>query len=207
MSKLNVILLSILPVLVAGKCSVHDIPHLQRTGVNQCRQIQECVNKAFDNNRNNLYILDKLFRNTQSRSPVALIVEYNVTAAVTSTNTNSDEDGSSHGSGSGNGIDKLLFDASINNNTASNISEGHEPPNQVNYMEQFGWSSTGVYSAVRPMVLVSLQPALYWWTLSYAIDDYGLPKSIQFALDISECEGFTQQEVKEALEHLTMKVI
>ena len=213
MSKLSVILFSILPALVAGKCSVHDIPHLQVTAVDRCCQIQECINKAFDNDRNNPYILDKLFRNTQSRPPVALIVTYNVTAAVTSNDTNSDEDGSSHWSGSGSGIDEILFDASINDSTVSNVTTsvkpgGHEPSKQINYIEQIGWSSTGIYSAIRPMVLVSLQPALYWWALSFAIDDYGLPKSIQFALDISECygEGVIQQEVKEALEHLTMKV-
>jgi hypothetical protein len=82
----------------------------------------------------------------------------------------------------------------------------------INYTEQIGWSTTGIYKAIRPEVLVALQPAWYWRTIGRAIDNYSFPRSLHLALNITSSKkcsllaGMTRSEVREALEYLTMNV-
>ena len=177
-------------VNIEGDCNVYDT--LQSSSLDRCRQVQDCVNEALYSDRNNLYVLDKIFWSTQSRLPIALIINYHVTTTNES-NITRDYDGASASSG-------VYFDAG-SAGSAELIGEG-------TYIEQIGWSTTGIYRVIRPVVLVALQPAWYWWTLGFTIDNYGLPNSIHLELNITECDlsDITQLEVKEALEDLTVKV-
>ena len=176
-------------------CNVYDTS--QSTLIDQCRQVQDCVNETLYSDRNNLYVLDKVFWSTQSRSPIALIINYHVTV-VNESNTISDYDGASTSSGA-------YFDAGSAGSAGSTELTG-----EITYIEQIGWSTTGIYKVIRPVVLVALQPAWYWWTLGFAIDNYSLPNLICLNLNTTNCylmENITRLEVKEALEHLTMKVV
>ena len=220
MSLQSVIFLSTLTTLVAGNCNVYDSP--QSSTTDNCRQIQECVEKAFVSNKNNMYILDKVFKSTQTRSPIALIVKYKVTTHITdemeniisgqdqSNNSNS----SDSGSGSGNHADGIYVDRSAEYNRSStwNSEENAKSTREVTYVVDIGWSTTVVYKFIRPAVLVALQPVTFWQLLTIAIDDYGFPKSIELKLNITnttECqrlENVASSKVREALEHLTTKV-
>lgn len=196
------IVLLVSSTLVAGDCNVYNAP-LSRT-IGRCHQIQDCVNKALFSNGNNRYVLDKVFRSTQPRPSVALIVNYHVTA-FGDRNVVTDHDGSAIGSGA----DEIYF--SVEGNKTTTRKDENTTIREVSYIEQIGWSTTGIYKAIRPVILISLQPALYWWTLSFAIENYSFPKSIHLELNISnttECDslGVTRSEVREALEHLTMNV-
>ena len=226
MSLLLVIVLLVSSTLVAGDCNVYNAP-LSRT-IGRCHQIQDCVNKALFSNGNNRYVLDKVFRSTQPRPSVALIVNYHVTA-FGDRNVVTDHDGSAIGSGADEiyldtgsadginkttqsgegGADEIYF--SVEGNKTTTRKDENTTIREVSYIEQIGWSTTGIYKAIRPVILISLQPALYWWTLSFAIENYSFPKSIHLELNISnttECDslGVTRSEVREALEHLTMNV-
>ena len=170
-----------------GDCNVYDT--LQPSFIDRCRRVQDCVNEALYSDKNNLYILDKIFWHTQSQSPIALIINYHVTTF----NDNNIYDGASASSG-------VYFDAGS--------AGSAEMTEEVTYIEQIGWSTTGIYRVIRPVVLVALQPAWYWWTLGFTIDNYSLPNSIRLKLNITECDlrDTTRLEVKEALEYLTVKV-
>lgn len=177
---------------IVGDCNVYDT--LQPSFIDRCRRVQDCVNEALYSDKNNVYILDKIFWRTQSRSPIALIINYHVTI-INDSNITSDYDGASASSG-------IYF--------AAGSAGSAEMTEEVTYIEQIGWSTTGIYRVIRPVVLVALQPAWYWWTLGFTIDNYGLPNSIRLKLNITECDhdlrDTTRLEVKEALEYLTVKV-
>ena len=214
-----VTVLATLLIIVAGDCDVYG--NQQPRIIERCAQIQDCFSKALLNNRNNLYILDQVFRSTQTRPPTSLIVNYNVIRITNDCNFTHDHDGASSGSG---------FDAEVVTDTqqlnpTNDIDTGdcHGASNNyteasginsigVTQIEQFGWSSTGIHKAIRPEVLVALQPAVYWLFLSIAIDNKGLPRTVHLSLNITnttECElleDITRVEMKEALEHLTEKV-
>ena len=170
-----------------GDCNVYDT--LQPSFIDRCRRVQDCVNEALYSDKNNLYILDKIFWHTQSQSPIALIINYHVTTS----NITSGHDGASASSG-------VYFD--------DGSAGSSEMTEEVTYIEQIGWSTTGIYRVIRPVVLVALQPAWYWWTLGFTINNYSLPNSIRLKLNITECDlrDTTRLEVKEALEYLTVKV-
>ena len=221
MSILSVIFLSTLTTLVAGSCNVYDSP--QSSTTDNCRQIQECVEKAFVSNKNNMYILDKVFKSTQTRSPTALIVKYKVTTCTTdgmddimSGKYHSKYGNSSDsGSGSGSDVDVTYIDSGSANyykNSTWDNEDNATSAREVTYVVEIGWSTTSVYKLIRPVVLVALQPVMFWLILTFAIDDYGFPKSIKFELNITnttECkslENIAPSKIREALEHHTMKV-
>ena len=209
-----VTVLATLLVIVAGDCDVYG--NQQTRIIERCAQIQDCVSKALLNNRNNLYILDRVFRSTQSRSPTSLIVNYNVTRITKDCNLIHDQDGMSSGSG----IDAEVVQQLKPRSTTRDC---HEASNdytealgigiiEATHIEQFGWSSTGIHKAIRPEFLMALQPASLRLSLYLAIDNKGLPRTVYLSLNITnttECElleDITRVEMKEALEHLTEKV-
>ena len=210
--------LATLLIIVDGDCDVYS--NQQTRIIERCAQIQDCVSKALLNNRNNLYILDRVFRSTQTRPPTSLIVNYTVTRITNDCNITRDQDGASTASGSG--IDAGVVTDTQQLNPTNDTDDCHGASN--NYTEasdidsigvtqiKLGWSSTGIYKAIRPDVLIALQPASYWIILSLAIDNYGLPRTVHLSLNITnttECElleDITRVEMKEALEHLTEKV-
>ena len=215
------LLLILFNLKVAGDCNVYDT--LQSSSTDRCRHVQHCVNEAFFINGNNPYFLDKVFRSTQSRPPVALIITYHVTLfedndIITVTNHNGDGSGEESLSVSGSGSDKVELFTDGGSADESNLTtteakaDNTKPTGQVTYTEQIGWSTTGIYKAIRPVVLVALQPAWYWRTIGRAIENYGFPKSIHLVLNITnatKCNSLpdlTRSEVREALEHLTMNV-
>ena len=183
--------------LTAGECNVYGDIHEET--IDRCRQVQACVSEAFYSNQNNLYIRDKVFLSTESRPPVELIIEYNVTMDTTGT----DEDKANNSFGSGSATDELNLDRNDQNETSD---EQHV------VLYEIGWSISGVYKGIRPVILLSFQPAWYRWTLTFAIKDYGFTRKVQFKLnltDTSMCqqiENLAESEVKEALDHLSMKV-
>lgn len=201
-----VILLLTLTAQTAGDCSVYDT--LQSSSTDRCRQVQDCVNEAFSINENNLYYLDKVFRSTQSHTPVALIISYHMIVPqniITDHKVNDDDLGvSARGSGSGS--------ADENNWMTTKAEVDTRPFETANYTEQIGWSTTGIYKAIRPEVLVALQPAWYWRTIGRAIDNYSFPRTLHLALNVTSSKkcnqlaGITRSEMREALKHLTMNV-
>ena len=70
-----VLFLLIISTLVTGNCDVYD---QNKVKVQRCRKIQECVDKSLLSNSNNLYVLEKVFRSTQPRPGVALIINYTI---------------------------------------------------------------------------------------------------------------------------------
>ena len=171
--------------LAAGECDVYN----EQSSIEHCHKTQECINTAFFSNRNNLYVLDQVFRSTRARPPLALFVNYHVTIVK----------------------DTLNDSLSVGDNGSSS---GEDDGNETTvYVEQLGWTSVGLYTVISPVLLVSLQPHIFITTFSYLVNEnYNFPKSIHLKLKLTnttECnlpKGTTQSEVKEALEHLTMNV-
>ena len=187
---------------VAGDCSVYDTPQSKST--DRCRQVQECIDKAFSMNENNRYYLNRIFGSTQSRTPVALIVNYHVIGPQNGKANDSDLGMSANGSGSGSGsVDE-------SNETTMETEVNTSSFETANYTEEIGWSTTGIYKAIRPEVLIALQPAWFWYTLGFAIDNYSFPRSLDLVINVTKCTNssarVTRSEIREALEHLTMKV-
>ena len=186
--------------LTAGRCNVYG--YLQEESVNRCHQVQDCINKAFYSDKNNQYIIEKVFETTEQRPPVELIIKYNVTRSVLGGQVDMDEE-QDNSTGSGSASREIYLDAHIHNSSKDE---------QVTELYEIGWSTTGIYKAIRPVILLSLQPAWYRWTLSFAINEYGFTRAVQFKLNLTdtnichEIENMTRSEVKEALDHLSMKV-
>ena len=199
-----VVLLLTVTAQVAGDCSVYDTP--QSSSTDRCRQVQECIDDAFFVNENNRYYLNRIFRSTQSRTPVALIVNYHVIGPQNGKANDSDLGVSANGSGSGSGFGSTDESNEMPMKTEVNTSSFET----ANYTEEIGWSTTGIYKAIRPEVLIALQPAWYWYTLGFAIDNYSFPRSLDLVIDVTKCTNsladITRSEVREALEHLTMRV-
>lgn len=197
-----VILVLTLTAQVAGDCSVYDT--LQSSSTDRCRQVQDCIDEAFFSNGNNVYFLDKVFRSTQSRSPVALIVNYHVTVSENNNHRVNDIDLGTSASGSGS--------ANESNWITTEAEEDTHLLETTSYTDQIGWSTTGIYKAIRPEVLVALQPAWYWRTVGRAIDNYSFPRSIHLVLNtttLNKCDllgDITHSEIREALQHLTINV-
>ena len=105
-------------------------------------------------------------------------------------NTNHNGDGSDKeefsGSASGSGEVELYADGGStdgsNLTTMESEVDNTKPMGKISYTEHIGWSTTGIYRAIRPTILVALQPAWYWWTLGFAIDNYSFPNSIHLHL-------------------------
>ena len=181
--------------LVTGNCSVYT---QKRTKIQRCRQIQECVDKSVLSNSNNLYVLAKAFRSTQPRPGVALIINYYILYHVQKNNfatiTLSND---------------TTTDFEVYSNDSTVESTQIPASGQKFYVQQIGWSTSGVYTQIRPAVLLAFQPAWLLWTLSFGIENYGYPKTIHLYLDITECDHPRQTyywEIREALEYLTAKV-
>ena len=180
--------------------------------IQRCHQIQECIDKSLVSNSANLYVLEKVFRSTNPRPSVALIIIYHVVhhVIVYSTNNTTDKRDDVDFANTTNSESNLNESAAAVDSTQSPVT-GHKQ-NTVSVtqlVESIGWSSSGVYTRIRPAVLLSFQPAFLLWTLSFGIDNYGYPKTIDLHLNISECDlpGQTKKwELKQALEHLTAKV-
>ena len=200
-----VVLLLTVTAQVAGDCSVYDTPQSKST--DRCRQVQECIDEAFFMNENNRYYLNRVFRSTQLRTPVALIVNYHVIIPQNGKANDSDLGVSANGSGSGSGsgfgsADKsngIIVEAEVNTSSFETVE----------YTEEMGWSTTGIYKAIRPDVLVALQPAWYWWNIGRAIDNYSFPRLLHLVINVTKCNslgGITCSEIREALKHLTMNV-
>ena len=203
---------------IIGDCSVYNVIQSSR-----CHQVQDCINAAFFSDRKNSYVLDKIFRSTELQSPVALIVNYHVTILQDNhINTNHNSDGSVSGEEnfniSGSGSVSGSGETEVYNTNKSNWTitdptvDNPKPTGDISYTEQLGWSTTGIYRAIRPVLLIALQPAWYWWTLGFAIDNHSFPITIHLHLNIastSECDclkDILRAEVKEALQHFTMNV-
>ena len=219
---LQLSLLATMFTLVAGNCSVRSVQ--QKDRIKRCRQVQECIKEAFYSNENNLYVIDSVFMSTQTRLPVELIIEYEVTMNRTTdemdarNNTGSGSGlGSGSGSGSGSGLGSVSgggLGSKSDSVSGSGYTEddkvgGDGNLTSVTYTEEIGWSTNGIHKGIRSKVIVLLQPALIWWTMSWAIGDYGFPETIQFEVKLTEChqvENITKGEVKEALEYLTTNV-
>ena len=213
MSLLVILLLTFL-ALVAGECDVYDT----QSNIDRCRKVQDCVNAAFFNNRNNLYILDAIFRSTKQRPPIALVVNYNVTII----NNYINGSGSSSGSlsnftvGSGSGEDLIQFDeGSEDRNNETTMPWPEDDGNKVKiiqYNEQLGWTACGIYTTISPMFLISLQPKIFVTLMSFINENFNLTKSIHLEIKLestTECnlpKDTTPSEVKGALEYLTMNV-
>ena len=193
MSPPQAILLSILLTLVAGECDVYNT----QSNVGRCREVQDCVNAAFFSNRNNRYVLDKIFRSTERRPPIALLVNYTVMSINNNLN----------GNGSGEYYDEGSRDR---NNATTTVPEddGNKVKIIVQYNKQLGWTTSGIYTAISPVFLVSLLPKMFITTMSFYINEnFNLPKSIHLELRLENLpKDTTPSEVKEALEYLTMNV-
>ena len=185
--------------LVAGNCSVRSVQ--QKDRIKRCRQVQECIKEAFYGNENNMYVIDSVFMSTQTRLPVELIIQYEVTM-----NRTTDEMDATNNTGSGSGL------GSGSGYIEDDKAGGDGNLTSVTYTEEIGWSTNGIHKGIRSKVIVSLQPVLIWWIMSRAIGDYGFPETIQFEVKLTvtiECdqvENITKGEVKEVLEYLTTKV-
>ena len=188
--------------LVAGNCSVRSVQ--QKDTIKRCRQVRECIKEAFYSNENNLYVIDSVFMSTETRLPVELIIEYEVTM-----NRTTHEKEATNNTGSGSGLISGLGSGSGSGYTEDDRAIGDGNLTSVTYTEEIGWSTNGIHKGIRSKVIVLLQPALLWWTMSWAIGAYGFPETIQFEVNLTEChqvENITKGEVKEALEYLTTNV-
>ena len=189
--------------LVTGDCSVYT---QKRAKIRRCRQVQECFDKSLLSNSDNLYVLGKAFRSTQPRPGIAVIINYYIMYTVQQNNfaiipPTKDT------------TDKEYDDDYMNTtelgeySNVSTVKSTQIPASrQTFYVQQIGWSSSGVYTQIRPAVLLAFQPAWLLWTLSFGINNYGYPKTINLYLNISECDLPDYRDAKEALEYLTAKV-
>ena len=197
------VLLLTVTAQVTEDCSVYDTPQSRST--DRCRQVQECIDEAFFMNENNRYYLDRVFRSTQLRTPVALIVNYHVIIPQNDKINEDDLGVSANGSGSGSGFGST----DESNGITAEAEEDIDPFATVEYTEEIGWSTTGIYKAIRPDVLVALQPAWYWRNIGRAIDNYSFPRLLHLVINVTKCNslgGITRSEIREALKHLTMNV-
>lgn len=196
--------------MVTGTCDVYDSTE---TKLRQCSEIQKCVKQALISDEKNMYVLEKVYRISNPRRAVAVIINYHLRWTEITTQANSSGDGllneeiqreNGFGSGSGSG-------ENLTNHTES-IDTGDN--NMIQTLEvQIGWSSSGIYTVVRPEILISLQPGFLLLFAGFAIGNLGFPKTIDLYLNLSQCNlpSYTNyanynEELKEALEHLTMRV-
>ena len=191
--------------LVAGNCIVRSVQ--QKDTIKRCRQVRECIKEAFYSNENNLYVIDSVFISTQTRLPVELIIQYEVTM-----NRNTDEMDARNNTGSGSGLGSGSDSVSGSGYTEDDKVGGDGNLTSVTYTEDIGWSTNGIHKGIRSKFIVLLQPAYIWCIMSMAIGDYGFPETIQFEVKLTETiecdqvENITIGEVKEVLEYLTTKV-
>ena len=191
--------------LVAGNCSVRSVQ--QKDRIKRCRQVRECIKEAFYGNEKNLYVIDSVFMSTQTRLPVELIIQYEVTM-----NRTTDEMDARNNTGRGSGLGSKSDSVSGSGHTEDDRAIGDGNLTSVTYIEDIGWSTNGIHKGIRSKVIVLLQPAYIWWTMSLAIGAYGFPETIQFEVNLTETtecdqvENITKGEVKEVLEYLTTKV-
>ena len=192
-----------------GNCDAYNqgLVNTQR-----CHQIQDCIDRALFSNGQNLYVLEKVFRSAQPRPPVALMVNYYIAWYKYNTTKSLIQANSSYGTFQPNN-NYTDYERNITENANLNgeysLQENSTLVLKKHYIEQIGWSSTGVYTIIRPIILLSLHPAWLLWTLSFAIDDYGYPKTVNMHIFITENDlpaTTSTYEIKEALEHLTTKV-
>ena len=74
---------------------------------------------------------------------------------------------------------------------------------------QVGLSKSGIYTVIRPGILLALQPAFILVTFSSAMDNHVYPKTINLHLNLKESDlpqNIGEVELTEALEHLTERV-
>ena len=207
--------------VVTGTC---DVYHSTETKLQRCSEIQKCVNQAFISDERNMYVLDKVFRSSKPRPAVAVIFNYHLrwTEITTQTYTTSrlinsgdgllneeiQPENSDFGSGSAENLIKQTESVDDNTDSVTQTPTIKKKSHKL-IKVPIGWSSSGVYTVIRPTTLLSLQPALLLWTVSFAIDNYGYPKTTDLYINLSQCNLPSRTniyELKEALEHLTMKV-
>ena len=197
--------------VVTGTCDVHNSAE---TNLQRCSEIQKCVNQALISDERNMYVLEKVFRSSNPRPAVAVIINYYLRWTEITTQANSSGNGllneeiqreNGFGSGSGSGENLTNHTESVDTGDNNNMIQTLEV--------QIGWSSSGIYTAVRPEILLSLQPGLLLFYAGFAIDNYGYPKTTDLYLNLSQCNlpshtnyANYNEELKEALEHLTMRV-
>ena len=183
--------------MVTGTCDVYNSTE---TKLQQCYEIQKCVNQALISDGRNMYVLDKVFRSSKPRPAVAVIINYHLRWTEITTQANSSGDG--------------LLNEEIqreNGNLTESVDTGD---NMTQILKiQIGWSSSGIYTAVQPEILLSLQPGFLLLIVGVAIDNFGYPKTTDLYLNLSQCNlpshtnyANYNEELKEALEHLTMRV-
>ena len=203
--------------VVTGACDVHNSTE---TKLQQCSEIQKCVNQALVSDERNTYVLEKVFRSSKPRPAVAVIINYYLRWTEITTQANSSGDGLLNEEIQRENISNSGFD--YGSESAENlINQTESIENWDNNMTQtsiknryqkvqIGWSSSGVYTVVRPEILISLQLALLLRTVSFAIDNYGYPKTIDLYINLNQCNlphtHMNYNELKETLEHLTTKV-
>jgi hypothetical protein len=187
--------------------------HSTETKLQRCFEIQKCVNQALISDERNMYVLDKVFRSTKPRPAVAVIIDYHLRWTEITTKHNS-EDGlpteeiQPENSGFGSGSAENLTNETESVHNRDSVTQTHDIKKR-SHKVQIGWSNSGVYTVVRPAILLSLQPAFLLWTVSFAIDNYGYPKTTDLYLNLNQCKPSLRTnmyELKEALEHLTTKV-
>ena len=205
--------------VVTGTC---DVYYSTETKLQRCSEIQKCVNQALVSDERNMYVLDKVFRSSKPRPAVAVIINYHlkwteitIQTYTTSRMINSGDglpneeiqpENSGFGSGSAENLIKQT--ETVDDNIMDSMTQTPTIKKR-SHKVQIGWSNSGVYTVIRPAILLSLQPALLLWTVSFAIDNYGYPKTTDLYINLNQCNlpsRTNMHELKEALEHLTMKV-
>ena len=189
--------------------------HSTETKLQRCFEIQKCVNQALVSDERNIYVLDKVFRSSKPRPDIAVIFNYHLRWTEITTQTsrlinNGEIQPENSGFGSGSAENLIKQTESVDDNMDS-VTQTPTIKKRSHKLIKvpIGWSSSGVYTVIRPAILLSLQPALLLWTVSFAIDNYGYPKTTDLYINLNQCNLSSRtnmHELKEALEHLTMKV-
>ena len=182
--------------LVAGECDVYN---QERLNSQRCLHLQEIINNALVSNEENLYILEKVFRSTKSRRDVAFIINYHIRYKETVHNTKSiNYSGHDYNS------------ANVDDEGNSTLGTCHQNELAMHcQLIQVGLSKSGIYTAIRPPILLALQPEFILVTLSFTIDNLRYPKTINLWLTLKESDlpqNTSEVELREALEHLTERV-
>ena len=199
------LLLILIPVTstLANHCDVFN-PHFWEEA-DGCIQIQEAVRNTFNRSKYNSYIIESLFYSHHVSTPTALIVNFNFSKSIVE---NRDDIKADH-------YKSLLLK---HYETPIISHPNHHSVTEENDVEctngtctiSVGWTSSSIYSFIRPVILLSMQPAWFLCALHFSVHEhFGYPKQVTVHMDFHPeelPENTSTEELRYHLEQLTSQV-
>lgn len=173
---------------ISDGCSIYK--KLERGNLIRNIQIEKAASKSLRSREENLYVIESLFNKHPNPHPIAVEINYYVHIVKNISST------------------KFLPPAVEPHVTGHNSND--DCTAEQGCLVQVGWTTSCVYSLIRPKFLVTSQPAWFLYALEYSSDElYGFQEDITFHLYIpmDELPGTPSRiDFKCPLEKITAQV-